>query len=98
MTPPGSIDMESTVIGAAKSLPPGESAFEIRWFRSLRGVTFLLRQESNQRSRLKGQARAPARDAFPLRIPQPRIWAESGMFRVGAGRGDCHASVRTGSQ
>ena len=30
-------------------------------------------QESTQRSRLKGQGRAPARHAFPLRIPQPLI-------------------------
>ena len=36
--------------------------------------------------------RAPARDAFPLRNPQPRILAEGGMFRVGAGRGDCHVA------
>ena len=30
-------------------------------------------QESAQRSRLKGQGRAPARHAFPLRIPQPLV-------------------------
>ena len=51
-----------------------------------RGHFLVAEQESNQRSRLKGQARAPARDAFPLRIPQPRVLQDGKIFRVGAGR------------
>ena len=35
---------------------------------------------------LRGQARAPARDAFPLRIPQPLVLLDRRVFQIGAGR------------